>query len=30
MLIGVRALEVLGYVVDPVTGTLRKVGLIAV
>jgi len=30
VLIGVRALEALGFVVDPATGTLRKVGLIAV
>ena len=30
VLVGVRALEALGYVVDPVTGTLRKVGLLAV
>ncbi len=26
--IGVRALEALGYIVDPVTGTLRKIGLL--
>jgi len=30
VLIGVRALEALGFVVDPTTGTLRKVGLLAV
>jgi len=30
VLIGVRALEALGFVVDPATGTLRKVGLIVV
>jgi len=30
VLIGVRALEALGFVVDPTTGTLKKVGLLAV
>ena len=30
VLVGVRALEALGFVVDPSTGTLRRVGLIAV
>ncbi|MDK6028757.1 clan AA aspartic protease [Ignisphaera sp. 4213-co] len=30
VLIGVRALEALGFVVDTTTGTLRKIGLIAV
>ncbi len=30
VLIGVRALEALGFVVDPTTGTLRKVRLLAV
>jgi len=30
VLIGVRALEALGFVVDPSTGTLKRVGLIAV
>jgi len=30
VLIGIRALEALGFVIDPVTGTLRKVGLIAI
>jgi len=30
VLIGVRALEALGFVVDPATGTLKKVGPIAV
>lgn len=30
VLVSVRALEALGYVVDPATGILRKVGLLAV
>jgi len=30
VLIGVRALEALGFVVDPTTGTLKKVGILAV
>lgn len=30
VLIGVRALEALGFIVDPTTGTLKKVGLLAV
>ncbi|WP_243679306.1 clan AA aspartic protease [Vulcanisaeta distributa] len=30
VLIGVRALEALGFIIDPATGTLRKIGLIAV
>jgi predicted aspartyl protease len=30
VLIGVQALERLGYVVDPVSGRLEKVGLLAV
>ncbi len=30
VLVGTRALEALGFVVDPATGTLKKVGLIAV
>jgi clan AA aspartic protease len=30
ILIGVRALEALGFMVDPSTGTLKRVGLIAV
>jgi len=30
VLIGARALEALGFIVDPTTGTLRKVGLLAV
>ncbi len=30
VLIGIRALEALGFIVDPTTGTLRKIGLIAV
>jgi len=30
VLVGVRALEALGFVVDPLTGALRRVGLIAV
>ncbi len=30
VLVGVRALEALGFVVDPVTGQLRRVGLLAV
>jgi len=30
VLVGVRALEALGYLVDPSTGTLKRVGLIAV
>jgi len=30
VLVGVQALERLGYVVDPVTGTVKKVGLLAV
>ncbi len=29
VLIGVRALEALGFVVDPTTGTLKKISLIA-
>jgi predicted aspartyl protease len=30
VLVGTRALGALGFVVDPATGTLKKVGLIAV
>ena len=30
VLIGIRALEALGFIVDPATGTLKKIGLLAV
>ncbi|MEZ0290753.1 MAG: clan AA aspartic protease [Sulfolobales archaeon] len=30
VLVGVRALEALGFIIDPTTGTLKKIGLIVV